>query len=103
MLTAFKEAMDEIPCKWIRFYRFTNLKKTLAVIGLVNIFGLSTIIINNNNNYNNNDNNNNKNNDNNNNNKYNNSNFFLSLKSQVLKLIRKTIPKTNKMKININR
>ena len=102
MLTAFKEAMDEIPCKWIRFYRFTNLKKTLAVIGLVNIFGLSAIIINNNNN-NNNDNNNNKNNDNNNNNKYNNSNFFLSLKSQVLKLIRKTIPKTNKMKININR
>ena len=97
MLTAFKEAMDEIPCKWIRFYRFTNLKKTLAVIGLVNIFGLSAIIINNNNN------NNNKNNDNNNNNKYNNSNFFLSLKSQVLKLIRKTIPKTNKMKININR
>ena len=96
MLTAFKEAMDEIPCKWIRFYRFTNLKKTLAVIGLVNIFGLSAIIINNNNN-------NNKNNDNNNNNKYNNSNFFLSLKSQVLKLIRKTIPKTNKMKININR
>ena len=97
MLTAFKEAMDEIPCKWIRFYRFTNLKKTLAVIGLVNIFGLSAIIINNNNNsYN-------KNNDNNNNNKYNNSNFFLSLKSQVLKLIRKTIPKTNKMKININR
>ena len=95
MLTAFKEAMDEIPCKWIRFYRFTNLKKTLAVIGLVNIFGLSAIIINNNNN--------NKNNDNNNNNKYNNSNFFLSLKSQVLKLIRKTIPKTNKMKININR
>ena len=98
MLTAFKEAMDEIPCKWIRFYRFTNLKKTLAVIGLVNIFGLSAIIINNNNN-----NNNNKNNDNNNNNKYNNSNFFLSLKSQVLKLIWKTIPKTNKMKININR
>ena len=98
MLTAFKEAMDEIPCKWIRFYRFTNLKKTLAVIGLVNIFGLSAIIINNNNN-----NNNNKNNDNNNNNKYNNSNFFLSLKSQVLKLIRETIPKTNKMKININR
>ena len=97
MLTAFKEAMNEIPCKWIRFYRFTNLKKTLAVIGLVNIFGLSAIIINNNNN------NNNKNNDNNNNNKYNNSNFFLSLKSQVLKLIRKTIPKTNKMKININR
>ena len=97
MLTAFKEAMDEIPCKWIRFYRFTNLKKTLAVIGLVNIFGLSAIIINNNNK------NNNKNNDNNNNNKYNNSNFFLSLKSQVLKLIRKTIPKTNKMKININR
>ena len=97
MLTAFKEAMDEIPCKWIRFYRFTNLKKTLAVIGLVNIFGLSAIIINNNNN------NNNKNNDNNNNNKYNNSNFFLSLKSQGLKLIRKTIPKTNKMKININR
>ena len=97
MLTAFKEAMDEIPCKWIRFYRFTNLKKTLAVIGLVNIFGLSAIIINNNSN------NNNKNNDNNNNNKYNNSNFFLSLKSQVLKLIRKTIPKTNKMKININR
>lgn len=97
MLTAFKEAMDEIPCKWIRFYRFTNLKKTLAVIGLVNIFGLSAIIINNNNN------NYNKNNDNNNNNKYNNSNFFLSLKSQVLKLIRKTIPKTNKMKININR
>ena len=96
MLTAFKEAMDEIPCKWIRLYRFTNLKKTLAVIGLVNIFGLSAIIINNNNN-------NNKNNDNNNNNKYNNSNFFLSLKSQVLKLIRKTIPKTNKMKININR
>ena len=96
MLTVFKEAMDEIPCKWIRFYRFTNLKKTLAVIGLVNIFGLSAIIINNNNN-------NNKNNDNNNNNKYNNSNFFLSLKSQVLKLIRKTIPKTNKMKININR
>ena len=96
MLTAFKEAMDEIPCKWIRFYRFTNLKKTLAVIGLVNIFGLSAIIINNNNN-------NNKNNDNNNKNKYNNSNFFLSLKSQVLKLIRKTIPKTNKMKININR
>ena len=96
MFTAFKEAMDEIPCKWIRFYRFTNLKKTLAVIGLVNIFGLSAIIINNNNN-------NNKNNDNNNNNKYNNSNFFLSLKSQVLKLIRKTIPKTNKMKININR
>ena len=99
MLTAFKEAMDETPCKWIRFYRFTNLKKTLAVIGLVNIFGLSAIIINNNNN----NNNNNKNNDNNNNNKYNNSNFFLSLKSQVLKLIRKTIPKTNKMKININR
>ena len=97
MLTVFKEAMDEIPCKWIRFYRFTNLKKTLAVIGLVNIFGLSAIIINNNSN------NNNKNNDNNNNNKYNNSNFFLSLKSQVLKLIRKTIPKTNKMKININR
>lgn len=97
MLTAFKKTMDEIPCKWIRFYRFTNLKKTLAVIGLVNIFGLSAIIINNNNN------NYNKNNDNNNNNKYNNSNFFLSLKSQVLKLIRKTIPKTNKMKININR
>lgn len=53
MLTAFKEAMVEIPCKRIRFYRFTNLKRTLAVIALVNIFGLSAIIINNNNNNNN--------------------------------------------------
>ena len=57
MLTAFQEAMVEIPCKRIRFYRFTNSKKTLVAIALVNNFGLSAIIINNNNNNNNTNNN----------------------------------------------